>query len=439
MKIKDRITHAWNAFTTRDLPYANRGHSSIRPMHKATAYYNSSSYVASIFNRIAIDASMTGLRHVKVTPNKEEVTDMNTGLNTCLTVEANIDQTHMQLLHDIVYSMFDEGVVAVVPVDTTVNPEVSGSYDIDSMRVGKIVGWFPKHVEVSLYNDNSGQNENIIINKRNVAIIENPLFAVVNDRNSTLQRLIGKLNQLDDMDSITSSRRLDVLISVPYKINSEMQRRMAEKRIRDIETQLTTGNNGIAYIDGTEKATQLNRPVNSQLMENIKELKSEFYNQLGLTENVFNGTASESELRIYYSRTIDPIMETIISEYNRKFLTKTARTQGQVIQIYRDMFKTVTAESLANLGDSFRRNYVATPNEIRRIAGMRPSSDPRADELFNPNIADNKQMEKGSLRYPKNPRKDPDEIEEEIEENFAPEEEIPKVKPKKWERWENED
>lgn len=439
MKIRDRLTHAWNAFTTTELQ-TDRGISSPRPTHKTTLFYNSTSYVASIFNRIAIDASMTGLKHVKVNPKNEDVEDMKTGLNECLTLEANIDQSHIQLLHDIVYSMFDEGVVAVVPVETTLNPGITGSYDIDSMRVGRIVRWFPRHVEVLLYNDVSGQNENIVLEKKNVAIIENPLFAVVNDSNSTLKRLIRKLNQLDDVDALAASQRLDVLISVPYKINSEMQRRMAEKRIQDIETQLTTGRNGIAYIDGTEKAMQLNRPVNPQLIENINELKKEFYNQLGLTENIFNGTASESELRTYYSRTIDPIMETIVSEYNRKFLTKTARTQGQKIVAFRDMFRTVTVESLSNIGDSFRRNYIATSNEIRKIAGLRPSNDPRADELFNPNIADDRQMptsddtDMKGLRYPKFEKNE--NLEDDV---LVIEEEEPKRKPKKWEKWEKKE
>ncbi len=401
MTVKDRIKHAWNAFTSND-PYKltyDRGPSSSRPTHKYVTFFNPKSYVASIFNRIAIDVSMTNFKHVKINPDNEDVTDMNSGLNECLTVEANIDQTHMQFIHDLVYSMFDEGVVAVVPVETTLNPEVSGSYDINSLRVGRIVSWFPKHVTVRLYNENTGQNEDITLEKKNVAIMENPLYAVINDDNSTLKRLIRKLNQLDDVDSLAASQRLDILISVPYAVKTEHQKRMAEKRIVDIESQLAAGKNGIAYIDGSEKAMQLNRPMNSQLLESIDRLKTEFYNQLGLTENIFNGTASESELRVYYSRTIDPIVEYMVAELKRKFLTKTARTQGQTIMAYRDMFKTVTVESLANLGDSFRRNYIASSNEIRRLAGLKPSNDPRADELFNPNIADNKQVEKG-LPYP---------------------------------------
>lgn len=347
-----------------------------------------------------MDVSMTGFKHVRVDPVNEDVTDLKTGLNNCLTVEANIDQTHIQFIHDIVYSMFDEGMVAVVPVETTINPELSGSYDINSLRVGRIVNWFPRHVEINLYNDETGQNERIVMEKKNVAIIENPLYAVVNDDNSTLKRLIRKLNQLDTEDE---SGRLDLLITVPYAVKTETQRQMAEKRIKDIEAQLAIGQNGIAYIDGTEKAMQMNRPVNSQLPETINKLTQEFYNQLGLTKSIFDGTASEGELKIYYSRTIDPIVDYIVAEFNRKFLTKTARTQGHTIASHRDMFKTITVEALASISDAFRRNYIGTANEMRKWAGLSPSNDPRADELFNPNIADNRQNVKNPIAHPPTP------------------------------------
>lgn len=393
MKVTDRIKHAWNAFTNNDrlLTY-NYGSSSSRPMHKTVSIFNTASYVSSIYNRIAMDVSMTGFKHVKINPQNEDVEDMGTGLNNCLTVEANIDQTHIQFIHDLVYSMFDEGVVAVVPVETTLNPGNTGSYDINSMRVGRIVNWFPRHVEVKLYNDNTGQNENIVIEKKNVAIIENPLYAVVNDDNSTLKRLMRKLNQLDQEDD---TGRLDVFITVPYAVKTETQRAMAEKRIKDIEDQLTSGRHGISYLDGTEKVMQMNRPVNSQLPEQINNLTQQFYNQLGLTQNVFNGTASEGDLRIYYSRTIDPIVETIVAEFTRKFLTKTARTQGQVVTAYRDLFKIVPVETIATLGDTLRRNSIASSNEVRKFIGLRPSNDARADELFNPNIADKNQNPSG--------------------------------------------
>lgn len=399
MKIKDRITHAWNAFTTNDQRlYQDRGYSSSRPTHKTVQYFNSSSYVSSIYNRIAIDVSMTTFKHVKIDPDNEDVTDMETGFNSCLTVEANIDQTHIQFIHDLVYSMFDEGVVAVVPVETTIQPAKSGGYDINSLRVGKIVNWFPKHVEVNLYNDETGQNERIVLEKKHVAIVENPLYAVVNADNSTLKRLIKKLNQLDNLDNDSDSGRLDLLITVPYGIKTETQKKMAMERIANIEYQLSRGKNGIAYIDATEKATQLNRPVNSQLPERIAELTQQFYNQLGLTQSIFNGTASESELRTYYSRAIDPIVESIVAEFTRKFLTKTARTQGQKVVYHRDMFKMVPVETIATLGDTLRRNYIATSNEIRKVIGFKPSNDPRADELFNPNIADKNQTAADGLK-----------------------------------------
>lgn len=392
MKMTDRIQHAWNAFTnTEKMLNYDRGYGSSRPMHKTVSVFNTSSYVASIYNRIAMDASMTEFNHVRVDQKNEDETDIKSGINNCLTVEANIDQTHIQFLQDVFYSMFDEGVIAVVPVDTSISPEKTGGYEINSLRVGKIVNWFPKHVEIRLYNDHTGQNENITLAKANVAIVENPLYAVVNDENSTLKRLIRKLAQMDDIDAQASAGRLDLLISIPYGIKTENQRVMAEKRIKDIELQLASGRNGIAYIDGTEKAMQLNRPVNSQLQETIESLQQQFYNQLGLTETIFNGTASEVELRTYYTRTIDPIVDNLVAELNRKFITKTARTQGHTITYRRDMFKMVPAETIASLGDTFRRNYIATSNEIRKIVGFKPSNDPRADELFNPNIADNNQ------------------------------------------------
>lgn len=395
MKLKERLTHAWNAFTAKEQLRFDYGPSASRSNHRAVVINNVSAYVNSIFNRIAIDVSMTSFKHVKINPENEDMTDMDTGLNNCLTVEANIDQTHIQFFHDLAYSLFDEGVVAVVPVDTTVNPSISSAFDINSLRVGKIVNWFPKNVEVRLYNENTGMHQNVILEKKNVAIIENPLYSVINDNNSTLKRLMSKLNQLDDVDALAASRRLDMLIALPYQIQTDHQRALAEQRIRDIENQLTKGTNGIAYIDGTEKATQLNRPTNNQLLESISKLTQEFYNQIGLTENVFNGTANETEMRTYYTRTIDPIVTNITSEFIRKFLTKTGRSQGQTIMAYRDMFKMVPVEILANLGDTFRRNQIATSNELRKIIGLRPSNDPLADQLSNPNIADKNQTVSG--------------------------------------------
>lgn len=387
MKIQDRLKHAWNAFTnTNHLSNMDHGYSSSRPTHKNMSSFNTTGYVSSIYNRIAIDTSMTEFKHVKIDPETENETILKTSLHNCLTVEANLDQTHVQFIQDLVYSMFDEGVVAVVPIETTVSPSLSGAFDIHSLRVGKVRTWYPRHVEVEVYNENTGQNERVVLEKKNVAIVENPLYAVVNSDNSTLKRLIRKLHQLDDIDAQAASSRLDLLISIPYGIKTDNQRIMAEKRIKDIEAQLASGRNGIAYIDGTEKAMQLNRPVNSQLTETIDKLTEQFYNQLGLTETIFNGTASETELKIYYTRTIDPILVNVLAEINRKFLTKTARTQGHKIAYFRDMFKMVPVEAIANLGDSFRRNEIASSNELRKLIGLPRANDPKADQLFNPNM-----------------------------------------------------
>lgn len=392
MRITDRLKHAWSAFRNDNYNFSTDiGPSTSRAPYKTYNSFSMSSYVSTIFNRIAIDASMTRFKHVKRNPKNEDETDVLSGLNNCLTVEANIDQNYIQFIHDIVYSMFDEGVIAVVPVETNISPVTSGGYDILNMRVGKITQWYPRHVEIDLYNEKIGRNERITMPKENVAIVENPLYQVVNGENSTLKRLIAKLNQLDNVDELISSGRLDLFLSVPYGIKTDHQRKMAEERIKSIEHQLSVGKNGIAYIDATEKITQLNRPANPQLLENIRELSQQFHNQLGLTQSIFDGTAKESELRNYFSRTIDPILENIVAEFNRKFITKTARTQGHMVIYYRDMFKMVPVEIVAQLGDTFRRNEIATTNELRRIIGLKPSSDPKADELFNPNIADKNQ------------------------------------------------
>lgn len=404
MKISERITHAWNAFRGENIGMnLDRGYASSRPPYKTVTPFNASSFVSSIYNRIAIDVSMTKFKHVKVNPDNDDEEILKTGFHECLSVEANIDQSHIQFIHDLVYSMFDEGVVAAVPVETTISPEKSGGYDILSMRVGKIMTWYPKHVEVELYNEDTGINQTVTLEKRNVAIIENPLYSVVNDHNSTLKRLLRKINQLDSLDSLSASSRLDLMVSVPYGIKTDKQRQMAEKRIADIEAQLSVGKHGIAYIDGTEKIHQLNRPINSQLPENIEALTQEFYNQLGLTRSIFDGTAKEEEIRTYYSRSIDPIVEHIVSEFTRKFITKTGRTQGQKVTFYRDMFKMVPVESIAQLGDTFIRNRIAVPNEMRKIVGLRPSSDPVADEFVNPNMPLDKQSISNGVVKPPNP------------------------------------
>lgn len=408
MGLKDKIQHAWNAFTTPQ-NYISFGPSSWNPQYTKSTVYGSESFVSAIYNRIAIDVSMARIRHVKVDPKTEDVTIMKTGLNECLTVEANIDQTGVQFMHDLVYSMFDEGVVAVVPVDTTISPNISERYEINSLRVGKVVQWYPKHVRVNLYNESTGQNEDVTLAKSTVAIIENPLYAVMNAPNSTLKRLITKINQLDQIDAESVSGRINMIIHVPYSIKTKLQKDMAAERIKEIESNLASGKHGITYMDSTEKVTPLNRSIENTLPDTIDRLMKQFYNQLGLTQAIFDGTANEEQLRVYYSRTIDPIVEHIVAEFNRKFLTKTARTQGQEIEYYRDMFKFVTVEMLSGLGDTVRRNSILTSNEFRKIIGIKPSSDPRADELFNPNIADKNQniqpspqQSPGSLTSPEN-------------------------------------
>lgn len=417
MAITDRIQHAWNAFIGRDTFTSNMGYSMSRPTHKTISFVNKGGIVSTIYNRIALDVAMTSFMHVRVDKKTEDETIIESGLHNCLTVEANIDQSHIQFIHDIVYSMFDEGVVAVVPVDTDLDPESAGSVNILSMRVGKITQWYPQHVEVDLYNERIGQNERITIAKSAIAIIENPLYSVVNGENSTLKRLIKKLGQMDNIDELVESGRLDLILSVPYSIKTDAKKELALKRIKDIEYQLANGKNGIAYIDGTETITQMNRPANSQIKESVEFLTQELYNQLGLTRKIFDGTADETEQRTYYSRSIDPILDSIAAEFSRKFLTKTARTQGHKIKHYRDLFKMVSVEVIVQLTDTFRRNYVASANEIRRIVGLKRSDDPRADELFNPNIADSNQdqLSKGSsIKAPsKEPEKEPEPEDEE--------------------------
>lgn len=391
MGLINRIQHAWNAFTTPPIPDYDNGFSSWYPTYKRSRTYGSNQFVSPIYNRIAIDVSMAKIRHVKSDPETEDITPIDSGLNYCLNVEANLDQTGIQFMHDLVYSMFDEGVVAVVPVETSISPTVSGSFEIRNMRVGKVVQWYPKHVRINLYNEEKGQNEDIMMAKSQVALIENPLYAVMNAENSTLKRLTTKIGQLDDLEALSASGKMDLIVQVPYAVKSKTQIEQAEKRIRDIEAQLTMGRHGITYMDATEKVTQLSRPLESNLPATIESLSNRFYNQLGLTQSIFDGTASEEELRLYYSRTIDPIIEHIIAEMYRKFLTKTARTQGHELQYYRDMFKFVTVEMISSLGDTVRRNSILTANEVRKILGVRPSNDPNADVLSNPNIADKNQ------------------------------------------------
>lgn len=385
----DRLQHGWNAFMNKDptRSYYDTGPGySYRPDRPRLTRGNERTIVTSIFNRIALDVAALNIIHCKVDENGRYVSSMDSPLNNCLNLEANLDQTGRAFIQDVVISMFDEGCVAVVPVDTSIDPEVSGSYNVESMRTGKILEWYPKHVKVRVYNENTGIKEDIKLPKSSVSIVENPLFAVVNEPNSTLQRLMRKLALLDVVDEQTSAGKLDMIIQLPYTIKSEARRTQAEARRKDIEMQLTNTKYGIAYVDTTEKITQLNRPLENNLMKQIEYLTNMLYSQLGITQTILDGTADEQTLLNYHSRTIEPIASAIVDEMKRKFLTKTARTQKQTITFFRDPFKLVPVNNIADIADKFTRNEVLTSNEIRQIIGFKPSADPKADELRNSNL-----------------------------------------------------
>nr|WP_243003569.1 phage portal protein [Coprococcus sp. OM06-25] len=360
---------------------------SSRPDRVRLTRGNERSIITSIFNRIAIDVEQIGFKHCQLDDNGRFKSEKNTGLNACLTLEANIDQTSRSFIRDTVLTMFDEGVAAVVPVDTLYDPTDTDSYDITSMRVGKITEWFPYKVKIRLYNERTGRKEDIILPKRNVAIIENPMYAVINEYNSVYQRLARKLSLLDITDEQTASGKLDLIIQLPYIIKTEQKRREANQRRQEIEDQLSGSKYGIAYADGTEKITQLNRSLENNLLKQIETLQEQLYAQLGITQSVLDGTADEKTMLNYNSRTIEPIASAIADEFKRKFLTKTAITQGQSITYFKDPFKLVPVSSIAEIADKFTRNEIMTSNEIRQIIGMMPSSDPKADELINSNIA----------------------------------------------------
>lgn len=348
---------------------------------------NERSIITSIFNRIAIDVEQIGFKHCQLDDNGRFKSEKNTGLNTCLTLEANIDQTSRSFIRDTVLTMFDEGVAAVVPVDTLYDPTDTDSYDITSMRVGKITEWFPYKVKIRLYNERTGRKEDIILPKRNVAIIENPMYAVINEYNSVYQRLARKLSLLDITDEQTASGKLDLIIQLPYIIKTEQKRKEANQRRQEIEDQLSGSKYGIAYADGTEKITQLNRSLENNLLKQIETLQEQLYAQLGITQSILDGTADEKTMLNYNSRTIEPIASAIADEFKRKFLTKTAITQGQSITYFKDPFKLVPVSNIAEIADKFTRNEIMTSNEIRQIIGMMPSPDPKADQLINSNIA----------------------------------------------------
>lgn len=389
MSFGSRLKHAWNVFTGNvQMNYRDLGMSySYRADRPRMSRGNERSIVTSVYNRIALDVAALNVQHVRLDENGRFLSVIDDGLNNCLTLEANIDQTARSFIQDVVISMFDEGSVAIVPVDTTTDPNVSGSYDIQSLRVGQILDWYPQHIRARVYNEQTGRKEDIVVPKSAVAIIENPLYAVINEPNSTMQRLIRKLNLLDVIDEQSGSGKLDLIIQLPYVIKTEARRQQAENRRKNIENQLSGSKYGIAYTDGTEHITQLNRSVNNNLMSQIEYLTSMLYSQLGITQSILDGTADEKTMLNYNNRTIEPIISAIVDEMKRKFLTKTARSQHQSISFFRDPFKLVPVNDIAEIADKFTRNEIMTSNEIRQVVGMKPSEDPRADELRNKNLS----------------------------------------------------
>ena len=389
-----RLKSGWNAFRNRDptgVYTQNIGPSySYRQDRNRFSRGNERSIVVSVYNRIAMDAAAITMKHVQLDTDGRFSSEINSGLNTCMNLEANIDQTGRAYMQDLVQSMLDEGCVADIPVETDKDPNLTESYQIRSMRTGKILDWYPRHVKVRVYNEESGQKEDIVLPKKNIGIIENPLYAVMNEPSSTMQRLIRKLNLLDAIDEQSGSGKLDLIIQLPYSVKSELRKKQADQRREDIIEQLK-GPFGIAYTDGTEKIIQLNRPIENNLMKQIEYLTSQLYSQLGITQTIMDGTADDKTMLNYYNRTIEPIVAAIADERKRKFLSKTARTQGQSIMFFRDPFKLVPVNDLAEIADKLTRNEIATSNEMRQIIGWKPSDDPKADELRNSNISQAKQ------------------------------------------------
>jgi hypothetical protein len=407
-----RLKHGWNAFMNRDPTNTNfrdfGASYSYRPDRVRFSGGNEKSIVTSVYNRIAMDAAQIDIKHVQLDDDERYVNTIDSGLNNCLTVEANIDQTGRAFLQDVFMSMLDEGCIAIVPTDTTLNPKVTSSYDILTMRTGKILDWYPDKVRIRLYNEQTGKKEEVLLPKKTVAIIENPLYAVINERNSTMQRLIRKLNLLDAIDEQSGAGKLDLIIQLPYTIKSEARRKQAEDRRKDIERQLAGSKYGIAYTDATEHVTQLNRSLDNNLMKQIEYLTSMLYSQLGITQTVLDGTADEKTMLNYYNRTIEPIVSAAVDEMKRKFLTKTARSQNKSIAYFRDPFGLVPVSDIAEIADKFTRNEIMTSNEIRQKIGMKPSDDPKADQLINSNIS---QPMEDQQMYPE--EEVPDEAEEE--------------------------
>lgn len=389
MGILTRLQHGWNAFLNNKDPTYNYGSGTgyyYRPDRPRLTRGNERSIVTSVYNRIALDTAAIRINHCTTDENGRFSEIKESRLNACFNLEANVDQTGRAFIQDVVLSMLDEGCVAIVPVDTTFDPKVTGSYDIESMRTGKILQWYPDKVKVRVYNDRTGNKEDIVLPKSSVGIIENPLYAVMNEPNSTMQRLIRKLSLLDVTDEQTASGKLDLIIQLPYVIKTEARRREAEKRRSEIEQQLAGSKYGIAYADGTEKIVQLNRSLENNLMKQIEYLTTMLFSQLGITQSILDGTADEQTMLNYYSRTIEPIISAIVDEVKRKFLTKTARSLRQTILFFRDPFKLVPINNIAEIADKFTRNEIMTSNEIRQIVGMKPSDDPKADQLVNSNL-----------------------------------------------------
>lgn len=389
-KFGTTLKHAWNVFTNQDIreksrPVTGASYGS-KPDRRRFLIPNERSMISSIYTRLSIDVASVDMRHVRLDEEKRYIEDIESGLNNCLTIEANLDQAARAFRQDIAMTLFDRGVAALIPVDTSINPEQTSGFDILTLRVGDIVTWYPNHVRVSVYNEKTAQREEITLNKSAVAIVENPLYAVMNEPNSTLQRLLHKLNLLDAIDEQSASGKLDIIIQLPYVIKSETRRQQAEQRRADIEFQLKGSQYGIAYTDGTEKITQLNRPAENNLMSQVEYLTEMLYGQLGLTEEVMNGTADEKAMLNYWNRTIEPVLTAIAEAMRRRFLTKTARTQKQDIKFFRDPFKLVPIENIAEIADKFTRNEIMTSNEIRQVVGLSPHKDPKADKLVNSNM-----------------------------------------------------
>ena len=405
LKLGSRLKHGWNAFLNNRDPTA--GYRDLgagyarRPDRPKFTRGNERTIVTSIYNRMALDASQVRVVHCKLDENGRYIDDVDSKLNSCFQVEANIDQTWRAFMQDAVISMMDEGVIAIVPVDTTLDPTITGGFDIETMRVGRILEWYPRHVKVRVYNDRTGQQENLKLPKKSVAIVENPLYSVVNEPNSTMQRLIRKINLLDQVDERANSGKLDLIIQLPYVVKSEGRRQQAEQRRKDIEMQLSGSTHGIAYTDGTERVIQLNRPVENTLQQQIEDLRNTLYGQLGMTQSILDGSADDKTMLNYYNRTIEPIVAAIVDEMRRKFLTKTARSQRQSIMFFRDPFRLAPVAELAEAADKFTRNEIMSKNEFRQVIGMKPSKDPKADQLINSNI----NQSNNDPRVPSEPKK----------------------------------